>query len=97
MVRGIGPGLTQFGVTGVLANPILAIYRGTNKVGENDDWGGAGALATAFRDVSAFALASATSRDSALLISLAPGSYTAQISGVGNTTGVALIEVYEIP
>ncbi len=97
LIRGIGPGLTQFGVTGVLANPTLALYRGANKVTENDDWGGSTALSTVFRDVGAFALPSTTSRDSALLVTLAPGSYTAQVSGVNNTSGVALIELYEIP
>ena len=97
LIRGIGPGLTQFGVTGVLANPILALYRGATKIGENDDWGGSATLSTVFRDVGAFALANTTSRDSALLVTLAPGSYTAQVSGVNNTTGVALVEVYEVP
>lgn len=97
LIRGIGPGLTQFGVTGVLANPTLALYRGTTKVTENDDWGGAAALSAVFRNVGAFALPSTTSRDSALLVTLAPGSYTAQISGVNNTSGVALVEIYEVP
>ena len=45
----------------------------------------------------AFALASPASRDAALLVTLQPGSYTAQLSGVGGTTGVALIEIYEVP
>lgn len=97
LIRGIGPGLTQFGVTGVLANPTLALYRGSTKVAENDDWGGAGALVAAFQDVGAFAPASTSSRDSALLVTLTPGSYTAQVSGVNNTSGVALIEIYELP
>ena len=97
LIRGIGPGLTQFGVTGVLANPTLALYRGTTKVTENDDWGGTAALSSVFRDVGAFALPSTTSRDSALLVTLTPGSYTAQVSGVNNTSGVALVEIYEVP
>jgi hypothetical protein len=46
--------------------------------------------------VGAFALA-ADSKDAVLLITLPPGSYTAQISGVNNTTGTALVEVYEVP
>jgi outer membrane protein assembly factor BamB len=97
LLRGIGPGLTQFGVTGVLANPLLAVFRDATRIAENDDWGGTTALAATFRSVGAFALAPASSRDSALVLSLAPGSYTAQISGVGGTTGVALIEIYELP
>jgi len=47
--------------------------------------------------LAAFALTADASRDAALIATLAPGSYTAQISGVGNTTGVALVEVYELP
>jgi hypothetical protein len=97
LIRGVGPGLAQFGVTGVLNNPILTLYRGPARVGENDDWGGSASLSTAFRDVGAFAFPLATSRDAALLVTLEPGSYTAQVSGTGTTTGVALIEVYEVP
>ncbi|MEY4090406.1 MAG: hypothetical protein RJB55_2677 [Verrucomicrobiota bacterium] len=97
LIRGVGPGLAPFGVTGTLVNPALAIYRGTSVVAENDDWGGGEELAATFRSVGAFTLSSTTSRDSALLVTLAPGSYTAQLTGVNNTTGVALIEVYEVP
>jgi len=97
LIRGVGPGLAPFGVTGTLVNPALAIYRGTSVVAENDDWGGGEELAATFRSVGAFALFSTASRDSALLVTLAPGSYTAQLTGVSNTTGVALIEVYEVP
>ena len=45
----------------------------------------------------AFPLSNAASKDAVLLVTLPPGSYTAQVSGVGGSTGVALIEVYEIP
>ena len=45
----------------------------------------------------AFAFVNDASRDAALTATLPPGSYTAQISGVGGTTGVALVEVYELP
>jgi len=69
---------------------------GQNEIGTNDNWGGTTALTTAFNAVGAFALP-ATSRDAALLAALPPGSYTVQVSGVGATSGVALIEVYEVP
>ena len=52
-------------------------------------------LTSAFTRV-AFGLPSA-SRDAALLATLQPGSYTAQVSGVNNTTGIVLIEIYEVP
>jgi outer membrane protein assembly factor BamB len=99
LIRGIGPALTSFSVSGFLANPRLDIYSGSNLVsgGSNDDWGGTTALSDAFKQVGAFALTNISSRDAALLITLPPGGYTAQVTGVGNTIGVALIEVYEMP
>jgi len=96
LVRAIGPTLADFGVTGALANPTLGLYTGSTKIAENDDWGGTSALASAFASVAAFALPPA-SRDSALQVTLPPGGYSAQISGVGGTTGVALVEIYELP
>lgn len=100
LIRGVGPGLGQFGVTGTLANPRLELHTMVNNqdtiVASNAGWGGGAALRTAFTQVGAFELP-ASSADAALLISLEPGSYTAQVAGAGNTTGVALVEVYEVP
>jgi hypothetical protein len=99
LVRGVGPALGAFGVTGTLANPQLKIFQGSQLVAENDNWSVASnsaAIASAATSVGAFALTPA-SLDSALLLTLPPGSYTAQISGVSDTTGVALVEVYEVP
>ena len=96
LIRAIGPTLGGFGVSGALADPKLDLFAGENKINENDNWGGGTALSTAFGAVGAFPLV-ATTRDAALLVTLAPGSYTAQVSGVRGTTGVALVEVYEIP
>jgi len=96
LIRAVGPTLGTFNVPGALANPRLELYAGANRILENDDWGGTAVLSTAFAAVAAFALP-ADSRDAAILVTLAPGSYTAQVSGVGNTTGVALVEVYEVP
>jgi hypothetical protein len=101
LIRAIGPSLAQFGVTGVLADPQLALFRqgATTAMQQNDNWLSApnvAQLGLASAQVGAFTLP-ATSRDSALLVTLEPGSYTAQVSGVGNTTGVALVEIYEVP
>jgi hypothetical protein len=62
----------------------------------SDDWGGAAVLNAVFTQIGAFGL-QATSRDSAMLQLLQPGSYTAQVRGVGDTSGVALVEVYDVP
>ena len=100
LIRGVGPALAGFGVGGVLADPQLALYRqGSSAVlRQNDDWGlgGATAPAAAAAQAGAFALP-ANSRDAALLVVLEPGAYTAQISGAGGGTGVALLELYDVP
>lgn len=100
LVRAIGATLGDFGVGGVLADPKLTLYRTGESapVATNDNWGaGADAndLAAAMTAVGAFALAR-DSKDAALLVTLSPGGYTAQVSGANNGTGVALVEVYEV-
>lgn len=101
LIRGIGPTLGAFGVGGVLTDPKLDIYQSgaTTAMATNDNWGtsaNATEVAATARNVGAFALDPA-SRDAVLLIAVPPGSYTAQISGVSNTTGTALVEIYEVP
>ena len=97
LVRAIGPtlGAAPFGVPGVLADPQLALFLGTTQISANDNWGGTAPLNAAFAQVGAFALP-ANSRDAAIVATLAPGSYSVQVGGVGGATGVALVEVYEL-
>ena len=98
LIRGIGPTLGSLGVSGALADPKLQVYQGPVLLHENDNWfesADAGATATTATMVGAFALPSG-SKDAAMLVYLAPGNYTAQVSGVGGTTGIALVEVYEV-
>jgi Immunoglobulin domain len=99
LVRGDGPALTQFGVAGVLAQPVLGIFDATGKMlATNTGWGTApnpAQLASLAAAVPTFAL-SQGSADSAILVTLPAGAYTVQVSGLNNTTGVALAEVYEI-
>lgn len=94
LVRAVGPGLGAFGVPGVLGDPKLELFRDGVRVAENDNWDAP--LAPTAAAAGAFALASG-SRDAALLVTLLPGGYTAQVSGVGGVTGVALVEIYEVP
>ncbi|HEY1109480.1 MAG TPA: immunoglobulin domain-containing protein, partial [Opitutaceae bacterium] len=99
LIRGIGPALTQFGVSGALALPQLSVYSGTRVVAQNANWGtsaDAAAIATASTEVGAFALA-ANSADAAVVVYLAPGAYTAHVAGTSGASGVALVEVYELP
>ena len=101
LIRGIGPTLAAFGVTGALADPKLELFQAGSgtATSANDNWGAAAnatQIASAAAGVGAFALAS-DSKDAVLLLALPPGSYTAQVSGAGTETGLALVEVYEIP
>ena len=95
LIRAVGPTLADFGVDGTLADPKLEIYNSaTTKIVENDNW--SAALAPVFGSVGAFGL-SANSGDAALLVTLMPGAYSAQVSGINRGTGEALVEVYEVP
>jgi hypothetical protein len=97
LLRGVGPSLSQFGLTGVLATPKITLYNSSGAmVDTNTVWGGSSSLASTFTQVGAFALP-AGSADSVLLETLAPGAYTVELSGVSGATGIALIEVYEVP
>lgn len=97
MIRAIGPTLAVFGVTDTLADPRLQLFSGPNLVAENNDWGGDAQLVRIAEAVGAFAIPVATSRDAVLLVTLPPGSYTAQVSGANGGTGVGLVELYEVP
>jgi hypothetical protein len=100
LVRGDGPGLAQFGVPGVLAQPSLSVYNSAGAaVASNTVWGtntNPSQIASVAASVGAFALTQG-SADSAEIVNLQAGAYTMQVSGVNNTTGVALAEAYEVP
>jgi hypothetical protein len=103
LLRGIGPRLADFGVTGVLADPKLDLYQArpagrSVRFASNDNWGDGDTaeLRAAFAAAGAFDLTDPASKDAVLLVTLPAGSYTAQVSGVGATTGEALVEIYEI-
>ncbi len=98
LVRAIGPSLSRFGVEGAVAALKLELIRGGRIIATNAGWmkGGAGdALAAAAQRAGAFALQGDTA-DSAVLITLEPGNYTAVISGSEGTAGVGLMEVYDL-
>jgi hypothetical protein len=99
LIRADGPALTAFGVSGALAQPSLTVLDASGSVvASNTAWGtntNPAQIASAAASVGAFALTSG-SADCAVLASLPPGAYTVQVSGVNNSTGVALAEVYEV-
>jgi hypothetical protein len=98
LVRAMGPSLTPFGLPAsqVLGDPRLALFDGASRrIAGNENWGGDPQLAAAGEAVGAFRPIAADSTDAMLLLTLPPGSYTAQVTGPG--AGTALVEVYEVP
>jgi uncharacterized protein (DUF1800 family) len=104
LLRAAGPALADFGLEGALADPTLVVTNSTGaQVAGNNNWStptGATAatateLAAAFSQAGAFAFA-AGSRDSAVLLNLGSGSYSVQVAGAENTTGIALVEIYDL-
>jgi arylsulfatase A-like enzyme len=99
LIRAVGPTLGNFGVTGPLVDPTITLFRGAVALATNDNWSNAAnaaELVATMAAVGAFALPSG-SRDAALLVTLPAGSYSAVVSGVGETTGTALVEIYVAP
>ncbi len=94
LIRAVGPTLANLGVSSVLADPTITLYRGNTALATNDNWSAADAPTMAA--VGAFAL-TAGSRDAAIVTTLPAGAYSAIVSGVGNTTGTALVELYAVP
>jgi hypothetical protein len=113
LIRAIGPTLlgAPFNITTALRDPVLQIYRGDQLLRENDDIDAPNTSLTTLRDaarqVGAFTLREQRIRqtstnpgsglDAAMLITLQPGAYTAKVIGFEGSTGVALVEIYEMP
>jgi hypothetical protein len=101
IVRAIGPELTQYGVPDVLADPTLELHDGTGAlIASNDNWQHTiiGGIITT-RQLAAIqnsGHAPTTATESAIIANLPPGNYTAIVRGVNDTTGVALVEVYDL-
>ena len=100
LVRAVGPtiGAAPFNVPGAMPDPQLTLFDSTStQIAFNDNWGGDPQISAAAANVGAFVIGNAASKDAVLLITLAPGNYTAQVSGVGGVGGMALVEIYEVP
>jgi len=92
LLRGLGPTLTQFGVSGALADPTLELRNsGGGLIVSNDNWGAAANAQSIPAN-----MRPPNSLEPAILTSLNPGSYTAIVRGVNNTTGIALVEAYDM-
>ena len=91
LLRAIGPSLT--GIPGVLADPVMQLFRPSLPTITNDNWQDDPAQAAA---ILATGIAPTNNLESAIDVTLNPGAYTAIVSGKNNTSGIALIEVYDL-
>lgn len=102
LIRGAGPALAVFGVSDALVDPQLRLYRAngdgsSSLLAVDTGWGGDGTVASMAASVGAFSWGILGTPDSAIVITLPPGVYTAQVSSASGVSGVALVEIYEIP
>jgi len=94
VLRAIGPSLSDAGVDGALPDPKLTIYDSNGTaIGGNDNWEDDPAAA----DLVLQGLAPSQPAESATLTTLAPGSYTAVVQSANDSTGIGLVEVYNLP
>jgi len=93
LIRAIGPSLSNSGVPTPLANPTVTLFDNSgNVVATNDDWKKSPDAA----EISSTGLAPSNDLESALIATITPGQYTAQLTGVNGGTGNAVIEVYDL-
>jgi glucose/arabinose dehydrogenase len=94
LVRALGPSLTALGVPGALQDPTIELHDSSGTtLASNDNW-----KSDQQTQITAAGLAPTDDREAAILSApLAPGNYTAIVRGSGDTTGVALVEIYQLP
>jgi hypothetical protein len=98
LIQALGPALAGEGVNGVLAYPSLTIHDTSgNTIYSNAGWGSSQILLNAAASVYASPVLQPGSPDSEALLTLAPGGYTAEVSGADGGTGVALVAIYQLP
>jgi hypothetical protein len=94
IIRALGPSLTAFGVSGALADPTLELYdQNGTQIAFDDNWQDDPKQAA---QIQAAGLAPTNANESALAENLVPAGYTAIVRGINNTTGVGLVEVYDL-
>jgi len=101
IVRAIGPELTPFGIPNALADPTLELHNGAGAlIASNDNWQTTiiGGIITQdqVQDIQNSGHAPGDPMESAIIANLPAGDYTAIVRGVNSTTGVALVEVYDL-
>jgi len=97
LIRASGPALIPYGVLDTLPDPMLQLNSGNTIIASNSAWGGNQQISSAAAAVGAFTWEFPSSNDSAILVTLPPGAYTATVLGASGDSGVALVEIYEVP
>jgi hypothetical protein len=97
IVRAIGPSLTAVGVQGALADPTLELHDGSGTtIASNDNWKLRPDGSSQQAEIEATTIPPANDLESAIVSALPPGNYTAVVRGKNNSTGVGLVEVYNL-
>jgi hypothetical protein len=91
LLRAIGPSLESAGVTGVLADPVMELHEPDGSVVTNDNW-----KDTQQAEIEATTIPPSNDNESAIVATLAPGAYTAIVSGKSGGTGIGLVEAYDL-
>jgi len=92
LIRALGPSLAAFGVSPVLENPVLQLFSGSTQLRSNDDW----QSESNSDDIIATGIPPQDSKEASILVRLEPGAYTTVVTGANDTTGIALVEIYEM-
>ena len=92
IVRAIGPSLSPLGVPGAVDDPVLSLFDASgNQIAHNDNW-----RSDQEQEILETHLAPTNDKEAAILITLAPGNYTAVVRGANGATGIGLVEVYDL-
>ncbi len=91
IIRAIGPSLEAAGISGVLANPTVQLNGSAGAIASNDDW-----KSNQQAEIQATGIPPSNDLESAIVATLSPGAYTAVVAGKNQTTGVGLVEVYDL-
>jgi hypothetical protein len=94
IIRGIGPSLS--GIGGTLSDPVLELHQGNVTLATNDDWKVRSDGTSQQAEVEATTIPPPNDRESAIVMTLSPGSYTAVLAGKNGGTGVGVVEVYDL-
>jgi hypothetical protein len=91
LIRAIGPSLSAAGISNPLQDPVLELHDSTGLVSVNDNW-----RSSQETEIQQSGLAPTDNRESVIIATLPPGNSTAIIKGAGNTTGVGIVEIYDL-